>query len=61
VDGLSFDQLVVIEDEEYPVGDDGHLVDQRGQDALNRLRGWPLNGLIIPERQYRHKCKEGER
>ena len=41
MDGLGFDQVVVIEDEDNPVGDGSDLVDQRGQDDLDRrwLRG----------------------
>ena len=40
--GLGFDQVIVIEDEDDPVGEGGYLVDQRGQDGLGR---WGLRGL----------------
>jgi hypothetical protein len=33
VDGLGFDQVVVIEDKDNPAGDGSHLVEQRGRMA----------------------------
>ena len=47
MDGLGSNQVVVIEDEDNPVGDGGNLVDQRGQDSLDR---WRLGGLKCAQR-----------
>ena len=41
VDWLGFDQMVVVEDKDDPVGEGGYLVDQRSQDGLSR---WRLQG-----------------
>jgi hypothetical protein len=41
VDGLGFDQVVVVQDEDHLVGEVGYLVDQRGQDGLS---WWRLGG-----------------
>ena len=41
MDGLGFDQVVVIEDEDNPFGESGNFVEQRSQDSLSwrLLRG----------------------
>ena len=49
MDRLGFDQVIVIEDEDDPVGEGGDLVDQRGQDGLGRRR---LRGLKRAQRSF---------
>ena len=36
VDGASFNEVIVVEDEDNPVGDGGDLVEQGGQKSLDR-------------------------
>ena len=46
----SLDQVIVVEDEDDPVGDGGDLVDQGGQDGLGRrrLRGSEARSTRLP-------------
>jgi hypothetical protein len=51
VDGLGFDEVVVVEDEDKPIGDGGDIVDQRSQDSLGRrqLRGLKHTQRSLPD------------
>ncbi len=48
MDGLGFDQVVIVEDEDNPIGEGGDLVEQRRQDGLGR---W-LRGLKYTQRPF---------
>ena len=38
VDRQSFDEMVIVQDEDDPLGENGNLVDQGSQDSLDRRR-----------------------
>jgi hypothetical protein len=49
VDGLGFNEVVIIKDKDNPIGQGGNLVDQGSQDSLGR---WRLRGFECAQRAF---------